>query len=291
MKLGLVFLNGAFVEAEKAMISPFDRGFLFAHSAYEVTAVYGGKLIDFDGHMRRLSNTLEGLGIPEPMDAALWRDRHEELLSRNGVSEGLIYLHVTAGSYGYRDFVGPETFEPSVFMFVAEKRLISDMARDGIAAITEEDTRWARRDLKTTQLLSQALAYRRARGAGAVTAIMHEDGMVTEAASANVWIVSAEGVLMTRDLSNAILPGITRTAVLAAMERQGQPVQQAAFDLDTLRAAREVFTTSAGALIAPIIAIDGAPVGDGSPGPMTRQVQRLYYQGMGVDLAVVAPFL
>lgn len=286
-----VYLNGAFVRAGDAHISPFDRGFLFAQSAYEVTAVFGGKLIDFDGHMRRLSNTLAGLGIPEPMTAATWRTQHDALLTRNSVTEGLVYLQVTAGAYGARDFAGPETFEPGVFMFAVGRPLINDMARDGIAAITQADTRWARRDLKTTQLLSQALAYRMARDAGAVTAILHEDGIVTEAASANVWIVTADGQLMTRDLSPAILPGITRSAVLEAMRQQGIDVIEAAFDLETLRTAREVFTSSAGALIAPIVEIDGEAVGDGRPGPVTRQVQRLYYTRMGADLERDAPFL
>lgn len=286
-----VYLNGQVVRASEARISPFDRGFLFAHAAYEVTAVYGGKLIDFGGHMARLQRTLNALDIPDAMDKATWFEVHEDLLRRNGLSEGLVYLQVTGGAYGVRDFAGPGVLEPGVFMFTMARPLIGEAARDGIAGITQEETRWARRDLKTTQLLSQALAYRDAQKAGAATAILHEDGVVTEAASANVWIVTAEGELMTRDLSASILAGITREAVMDYASNAGIKVREKAFNLMAMRAASEVFTTSAGALIAPIVEIDGVAVGDGRPGPVTRQVQKLYYRAMGADLSALDGWL
>ncbi len=286
-----VYLNGEFVPADAAMISPFDRGFLFAQAGYEVTAVYQGQLIDFGAHMQRLERTLAGLRIPNPKSTEAWRDLHKALIERNAMSEGLIYLHVTAGAYGHRDYAGPADLTPGIFMFATAKPLIDAVARDGIKAILQPDTRWARRDLKTTQLVSQALAYRAAQEQGATTAILHQDGYVTEAASANVWIVDARGNLLTRDLSHDILPGITRSAVKAQLAGAGRAVIETRFSVDTLRTAREVFTTSAGALIAPIIAIDGEPVGAGTPGPVTRQVQALYYQAMGADLGVAAPWL
>jgi D-alanine transaminase len=263
--LGWVFLNDRFVQSEDAVISPFDRGFLFAHAAYEVTAVFKGQLIDFDGHIERLEKTLAGISLPNPMSKDRWHALHTEILRQNEIEEGLIYLQVSGGTYGFRDFAGPKTIAPTVFMFAVEKPLINDMARDGASAITLPDTRWARRDLKTTQLLSQALAYRTAQDGGSFTAIMHEDGIITEAAS--------------------ILPGITRASAVDMILRQGVEIKEEAFNLEALHDAQEVFTTSAGALIAPITKIDNLPVSDGLPGPVTRQVQKLYYTKMGADLS------
>ncbi|MBU2607414.1 MAG: aminotransferase class IV [Alphaproteobacteria bacterium] len=284
------YLNGAFCPAADARISPFDRGFLFAHAAYEVTAVYGGHLVDFGGHMSRLSRTLAGIGIPDPLPGGGWGKVHRDLIDYNGLTEGLIYLQVTAGAYGLRDFAGPEEFEPTVFLYADARPLIGETARNGIRAVFLDDTRWKRRDMKTTQLLSQALAYRTAREAGADTAFLVEDGRVTEAASANAWIVDGEGQLVTRDLSPSILPGITRAGVLDLLEGSGLHLVERAFTPDEALAAKEAFTTSAGAMIAPVIAIDGQAIGDGRPGPVTRQIQRLYYQAMGADVAAVAPW-
>ncbi|MEO1472644.1 MAG: aminotransferase class IV [Pseudomonadota bacterium] len=283
-----VYLNGLFLPANEARISPFDRGFLFAHAAYEVTAMYDGRLVDWPGHAARLARTLEGIALPVPV--ADLEALHIELADRNAMAEGLVYLQVTGGAYGFRDFAGPESLEPSVFMFVSPKALIGAAARDGIAAVSLPDTRWRRRDFKTTQLLSQALAYRTAQAAGAQTAFMHEDGTVTEAASANAWIVTAEGMLVTRDLSTDILHGITRAKALSLLNPADVSVEERSFSLEEVRGAREAFTTSAGAIIAPVIALDGAPIGDGKPGPVTRQVQRLYYEAMGADVASVAPW-
>lgn len=269
--------------AGEAKVSPFDRGFLFAQAAYEVTAVYNGELIDFDPHMRRLARTLAGIETEMP-DIDLLKV-HQEIMARNALEEGLVYLQVTAGDQGPRDYYGPETLTPSVFMFTTHKRLIGDVARDGLTAITYEDTRWSRRDFKTTQLVTQSLAYRAARRAGATTAILHEDGLVTEAASANLWIVSSDGKLITRDLSNALLPGVTRARVFAVLEDIG--IEERAFSLDELRHAKEAFTSSTGAVIAPLLTLDGEPIGAGIPGPTTRKVQAAYYQHIGADLSTI----
>ena len=289
MSLGeIVYLDGVYLAADSARVSPFDRGYLFAHAAYEVTAVYNGKLIDFDGHLVRLANTLKGIEImPPEQDIAML---HHELIRRNSLREGLIYLQVSAGNQGPRDFCGPEDLTPSVFMFCTHKTLIGDVARDGFAVISVEDKRWKRRDMKTTQLLSQSLAYRAARRAGAATAIMHEDGLVTEAASANAWIVTASGVLVTRDLSHALLPGITRATVLRLLQDAGLRVEERTFTLDEMRGAAEAFTTSTGVVIAPILSMDGQAIGAGVPGPLTRRVQRIYYEAIGANVAAVAPW-
>lgn len=283
-----VYLDGAFHTAEAARISPFDRGYLFAHAAYEVTAVYNGSLIDFDAHLIRLGHTLEGLDISVPTDdlAGL----HKDLLERNSLREGLIYLQVTSGNYGERDFYGPESFLPSLFMFSTEKKLIGPVARDGFTAITLPDTRWKRRDMKTTQLLSQTLAYRTARRAGATTAFMHEDGVVTEAASANAWIVLTDGTLVTRNLSHALLPGITRATLIRLLEAEGLKIEERAFTVEEAKQAAECFTSSTGVVIAPVLKLDDTLIGSGKPGPVTRTVQRTYYSYIGADVASVAPW-
>ncbi|MCA8900252.1 MAG: aminotransferase class IV [Hyphomonas sp.] len=285
-----VFLNGGYRPVAEAAISPFDRGFLFAHAAYEVTAVYGGRFVDLEGHLARLRRTLAGIDIPNPYTDEEWADIHAGLIEHNGMEEGLVYLEVTAGAYGLRDFAGPETFTPTVFFYADSRPLIGEVARDGIRAVFREDSRWKRRDMKTVQLVSQALAYRAAKAEGAETAFMVEDGMVTEAASANAWIVDSAGRLVTRELSSSILPGITRAGVFSLLKGSGIDLVERAFSPDEARAAAEVFTTSAGAMIAPVVALDGQPVGDGTPGRVTRRIQHLYYEALGADVAKVAPW-
>ena len=247
----IIYLNGQFLTADEAKISPFDRGFLFAHAAYEVTAVYNGQLIDFDAHLARLGRTLDGLEIPHLPDDLV--QLHKDLIARNKLTEGLVYLQITAGNYGFRDFYGPEDFTPSVFMFATEKPLIGDVARNGLTAITLPDTRWTRRDMKTTQLVSQTLAYRKARRAGADTAFLQEGGMITEAASANAWIVLEDGTLVTRDLSNALLPGITRQTLLSILAEAGLRTEERAFTVAEAKSAAECFTSSTGVVIAPAV--------------------------------------
>jgi len=278
-----VFLNGAFIPAAEARISVNDRGFLFAHAAYEVTAIYDGKLIDFEHHMTRLERTLAGLEIAQPdVDFAAL---HDQIITRNQLREGLIYVQVTAGDPGPRDFYGPEMFTPTIYMVATHKRLIGDVARAGLTAISYADTRWQRRDLKTTQLLTQTLAYRAARRAGADTAILHEDGFITEAASANLWIVTEDATLVTRDLSSALLPGITRSRLLSLLGEAGYKIEERPCSIEELRTAREAFTSSTGVVIAPVLSLDGNAIGTGQPGPVTRKVQAAYYQYIGADLA------
>ena len=282
--MAVIFLNGEYIDAERARISPFDRGMLFGHAAYEVTAVYNRQLVDIEAHTVRLAKTLAALQIPNPYSDLEWVEIHRELVARNDLPEGLIYLQVSAGDYGFRDFAGPETFTPTVILFCTQRRLISEIARSGMKAITIDDTRWARRDLKTTQLVSQALAYRAARAAGAITAIMIEDGCVTEAASATVFVVDQDGTLRTRTLSEAVLPSITRHRLLALLKDTGGAFEEGVYEKSVLDQAVEVFTVSTGALIAPVIEIDGKPVGTGKPGVVTRRMQALYYGHLGADL-------
>lgn len=285
-----VYLNGSFLALEEARISPLDRGFLFAHAAYEVTAVYNGRFVDLEGHIARLDRTLKGISIRNPLSKEAWHALHADLIARNKMPEGLVYLEVTGGAYDTRDFAGPQDFVPTVFAYADAKPLIGAAARDGIRAVFRDDTRWKRRDMKTTQLLSQALAYRAAKAEGADTAFMVEDGFVTEAASANAWIVTGQGEIITRDLSASILPGITRAGVMALQGKGGFTITERAFTPDEAVNAAEVFTTSAGAMIAPVTHLDGKAISGGKPGPVTRKIQRLYYEAMGADVSAAAPW-
>ncbi|MEL6567118.1 MAG: aminotransferase class IV [Pseudomonadota bacterium] len=274
-----VYLDGKIQLARDARVPLFDRGLLFAHSVYEVTSVVGGRLVDSCAHLDRLARSLAGIDLPLPLSLPEIEAMETALCRQNALDEGVVYLQVTAGDYGERDFAGPAHLRPRLFAFCESRKLVDDRARDGIGAATLPDTRWARRDLKTTQLLSQALAYRRAGERGAQTAIMHEDGMVTEAASANVWIVDTRGVVRTRDLSPAILGGVTRAAVL---ELGAIDALESAFRVEDMMAASEVFLTSSGGMVLPVIEIDGQDIGPGTPGPVTRAVQSAYWERIGL---------
>jgi D-alanine transaminase len=294
-----VWLNHRLEPAAEARVGVFDRGFLFGHAAYEVTAVFNRRLVDLDRHLLRLYRTLAALGIPSegPLAPAPLEQLHRELVEANDLQEGLVYLQVTAGDYGTRDYAGPSVLSsPSVFAYVAHKPLIDTTHRDGIASVWQPDERWARRDLKTTQLLTQALAFRRARQDGAGTAWMHEGEppLVTEAASANAWIVTREGRLVTRQLSSHLLPGVTRGRVAAWLQADAGSgavaIEERPFTVAEAEEAQEAFNTSSGGLVVPVLSFNGKPVGTGLPGPITRMVQRLYFAHLGVDLATAAPW-
>ena len=286
-----VYVNGRVCRADEAAVSPFDRGFLFAHAAYEVTAVFNGRLIDFEGHVARLQRSLTGIDIMPAWTREGLESLHEELIRRNELGEGFVYLQVTGGAYGARDFAGPDELKPGVFMFCEARALIGEKARRGVAAILVEDQRWKRRDFKTTQLLSQALAYREAARGGATSAILHEDGFVTESASANLWVVTKDRTIITRELGHQILPGVTRQRVIDRLEAAGMRVVERAVTLDELKGAAEVFTTAATSLVLPVVSLDQQPVADGRPGPVTRHAQSLYYKAIGADLAERAGWL
>jgi D-alanine transaminase len=275
-----VYLDGRIQAAQYARIPIFDRGLLFAHSVYEVTAVAGGKLVDSAAHLARLERSLAGIELTLPLSLDEIDAVQTALCRRNQLREGVVYLQVTAGDYGDRDFSGPGHLRPRLFAFCQARKLIDERAHRGISAITVPDTRWARRDLKTTQLLSQALAYREAGRAGAQTAIMHENGFVTEAASANVWVVDRQGLLSTRDLSPAILGGVTRASILGLGTCD---VVEAPCALEQLLAAEEVFLSSTGGVVLPVVEIDGRRVGEGAPGPVTRSVQAAYWDRIGLS--------
>lgn len=271
-----VYVNGAYVPEEEARISVFDRGFLFADGVYEVTSVLGGKLIDFAGHVARLHRSLGELEMTLPVTDAELLAIHRELVARDGVEEGMVYLQVTRGAAD-RDFAYPEAAVPSLVLFTQSKPLIdSASARNGIRVITVPDLRWARRDIKTVQLLAPSICKMMAKKAGKDDAWMVEDGFVTEGTSNNAYIVTTDGVIVTRQLGTEILHGITRAAVLRLAREAQMKVEERPFTVEETKAAAEAFFTSASAFVTPVIEIDGAAVGAGTPGPVATRLREIY---------------
>ena len=274
-----VYVNGEYLPEEEATVSIFDRGFLMADGVYEVTSVLGGKLIDFEGHAARLARSLAELEMAQPISHDELLAVHRELVARNGIDNGLVYLQVTRGNPGDRDFVfpDPETTPGTVVMFTQSKPDLIDSpaAAKGIKVISLPDQRWARRDIKTVQLLYPSMAKMAAKAAGAGDAWLVEDGKVTEGSSNNVYIVK-NGRIITRELSNDILHGITRAAVLRYAAEAQMEVEERAFTIAEAQAADEAFVTSATTFVTPVIEIDGTPLGDGTPGPVARRLREIY---------------
>src|SRR3954454_211307 len=209
-----VFVNGSFLPFEQASLSVMDRGFLFADGIYEVTVVVNGCLVDNDAHLARLNRCLNEIRIPNPYSAQQWSHLEEELVQRNELREGTVYIQVTRG-IAERDFAFPKQVTPTVVMFTQVKNIVNTpAARTGVAVITVPDLRWKRRDIKSVALLAQVLAKQAAVEAGVTEAWMVEDGYVTEGASSTAFIVTHEGRIVTRPLSPAILPGITRLSIM-----------------------------------------------------------------------------
>lgn len=275
----IVYVNGRFVPFEEATIPIMDRGFLFADGIYEVSAVLDGRLVDNEAHLARLDRSLAEIGIRNPHTIAEWTKLEEELVTRNGLTEGLVYMEVTRG-VAERDFAfPPEGTPPTVVMFTQAKTVSANpLAERGAKVITVEDLRWKRRDIKSVALLAQVLAKQQAAAAGVAEAWMHEDGFVTEGGSSTAFIITEDNRIVTRPLSTALLPGITRRAVMRLAEENGLTVEERAFTVAEAQAAAEAFFTSASAFVMPVIEIDGTRVGGGQPGPMTRRLRDLYLE-------------
>ncbi|WP_372611955.1 D-amino-acid transaminase [Aquicoccus sp.] len=274
-----VYVNGDYLPEDEAKVSIFDRSFLMADGVYEVTSVLEGKLIDFDGHLARLERSLAELDMqkPEAFDDLL--DIHRELVRRNDLVDGMIYLQVSRGSAGDRDFVfpDPEEVKPTLVLFTQSKPGLADSpaAKTGIKIISIEDIRWGRRDIKTVQLLYPSMGKMMAKKAGCDDAWMVKDGFVTEGTSNNAYIVK-NGKIITRHLSNDILHGITRAAVLRFAREAQMEVEERSFTLDEAKEADEGFVTSASAFVLPVVEIDGTTLGDGKPGPVARRLREIY---------------
>jgi D-alanine transaminase len=276
----IVFVNGSFVPFEEASISIMDRGFLFADGIYEVSAVVNSRLVDNEAHLARLDRSLGEIRIRNPYSTAEWVGLEEELVRRNNLVEGVVYMQVTRGA-AERDFAFPKEGAPTVVMFTQPKSILrSPAAEAGVGVITVPDLRWKRRDIKSVALLPQVLAKQAAAEAGVAEAWMIEDGFVTEGGSSTAFIIAGDRIV-TRPLSTAILPGITRRSVMRLAGETGLVVEERLFTLEEALRAREAFFTSASAFVMPVVSIDGKPVGDGRPGPMTRRLRELYVEMAG----------
>jgi len=277
----MVYVNGDYLPETEARVSIFDRGFLMADGVYEVTSILGGKLIDFAGHLARLERSLNELDIKKPAAFDDLLEIHRELVARNEIDEGLVYLQITRGSSGDRDFVfpDPETTEPTLVMFTQSKPGLADnpAARKGIKIISIEDIRWGRRDIKTVQLLYPSMGKMMARRAGCDDAWMVEDGHVTEGTSNNAYIVSGNRII-TRQLSHDILHGITRAAVLRMAREAQMEVEERPFTIAEAKQADEAFLTSASAFVMPVVEIDGVVLGDGRPGRIATRLREIYLE-------------
>ncbi|WP_428927638.1 D-amino-acid transaminase [Marinibacterium sp. SX1] len=274
-----VYVNGEYLPETEAKVSIFDRGFLMADGVYEVTSVLGGKLIDFDGHARRLQRSLTELDMAAPVTMDELLAIHRELVSRNEITDGLVYLQITRGSAGDRDFAFPDPAEvgSTIVLFTQSKPGLAEspQAEKGISVISIEDIRWGRRDIKTVQLLYPSMGKMMAKKAGADDAWMVEDGFVTEGTSNNAYIVKG-GKIITRALSTDILHGITRAAVLRFAEEAQMEIEERNFTIDEAKSADEAFITSASSFVMPVVEIDGAALGGGTPGPVARRLREIY---------------
>ena len=278
-----VYVNGDYLPEDQAKVSIFDRGFLMADGVYEVTSVLDGKLIAFDGHAERLTRSMNELDMRAPATTEELLEIHRELVRLNEIKDGLIYLQVTRGSDGDRDFAfpDPETTAPSLVLFTQSKPGLADnpAARDGIRVLSIEDIRWGRRDIKTVQLLYPSMGKMMAKKAGVEDAWMVEDGYVTEGTSNNAYIVK-DGKIVTRETSSDILHGITRKAVLELAREAQMQVEERNFTIEEAQQADEAFVTSASAFVTPVVEIDGAKIGGGAPGKLAPRLTESYLEEM-----------
>jgi len=276
-----VYVNGEYLPETEAKVSIFDRGFLMADAVYEVTSVLGSKLIDFDGHIVRLQRSLDELEINNPHTREEWLNIHRELVRTNDLVDGGIYLQISRGAPNDRDFVwpDPETTTPTVVLFTQSKPDLanSPSAKTGIKVVSIEDIRWGRRDIKTVQLLYPSMGKMMAKKAGADDAWMVQDGHVTEGTSNNAYIVK-DGVIITRALSNNILHGITRAAVLRFADEAQMKIVERNFTIEEAQQADEAFITSASAFVTPVVELDGQKISSGAPGSVVPRLREIYLE-------------
>ncbi len=275
-----VYVNGQYVPYHQAQVPAEDRGFQFGDAVYEVCEVRDGRLVDETRHMDRLARSLRALRIPEPMARGAWTRVLRETIRRNRVVDGSLYLQVSRGARPRDFFFPPAGTEPTVVCVARHaSRVKSEMkAAKGIAIKTMPDIRWARCDIKTVMLLPASLAKEAAKAEGAEDAwFVDAKGFVTEGASANAWIVDREGRLVTRQLDNGILPGVTRRTLLDLLAREGITLVERPFTVEEAKTSREAFITSATSLVMPVIAIDGAPVANGAPGLLSQRLRAAFH--------------
>lgn len=280
----IVYVHGQFVPEEEARIGLFDRGFLFGDSVYEVTAVIGGWMIDNDLHLNRLERSLKELAIPLAFSRAEIASVQAELIARNALQDGTVYLQVSRGEAD-RDFFYSDALAPRLVGFTQAKTLTGTKAQQhGIAVKLVDDPRWQRRDIKTTMLLGQVMVKQAARGSGFDDVWMVENGLVTEGASSTAHVITADGRILTRAASQATLPGCTQRAIARLCATEGLQLEERAFTPEEAQGSAEAFQTSASSLVMPVVRIGSRMIGDGKPGPITRKLQALYLEAAGVPV-------
>ena len=273
----IAYVNGRYVPHRRAAVHIEDRGYQFADGVYEVIAVREGCLVDRGPHLKRLKRSLSELGIPRPMTDAALCHVLAEVVRRNRVADGMVYLQVTRG-IASRDHAWPKGMRPAVVVTAKSLRGPSAEVREkGVKVVTLPDLRWKRCDIKSVSLLPNVLAKQTARAAGAFEALfLDEAGRVTEGSSTNAWIVTKKGELLTREADEAILNGVTRQAVIALARKAGLKFVERSFTLREAQSAAEAFLTSTTAFVVPVVALDGKRIGDGRPGPFARRLGEEY---------------
>ena len=279
MKERIVYVNGEFLNESEAKVSVFDRGFLFADAVYEVTAIIDRKILEWDGHIKRLQRSLNELGMNLPIKASELLDIHYNLISKNNLTEGLIYLQITRGeddrSFDYPD----EGVKQTIVLFTQVKSLQeSNLAKNGLKVISVPDMRWGRRDIKTVQLLAPSMCKMMAKKSNKDDAWMIQDGFVTEGTSNNAYIITKNNVLITRNLSNDILAGVTRRSILKYAKEAQIKIEERPFTIEEAKDASEAFVSSATTFIGPVVEIDNIKIGDGKPGKQSLRLREIYIQ-------------
>jgi len=272
-----VWLNGEFLPETEAKVPIFDRGLLFAQGVYEVTPVIDGKFRNWPHHSARLGRSMALARITDDTD---WPPILDELIARNGLTEGRIYLQVTGGAPADRDFLSPLPPVPATSFAFTQAAAVVDQpkALEGLRVVLHPEGRWALRSAKTTQLLYAVLAKEAARDAGADDAWLVDNGMVTEGTSANAHIIDSRGVLVSHPVDHGVLPGISRLSVLPLAQEMGLAIEERAFSVEELLAAREAFVTSATTVVMPVVEVDGRKIGDGRPGALTAELRKRYIE-------------
>lgn len=270
-----VWLNGEFLPETEAKVSIFDRALLFGQGVYEVSPVLDGHFCNWPHHAARLERSKATTRIADDTD---WPAVLRELIARNGLVEGRVYLQITGGAPADRDFLSPILpAAPTRFAFTQEASLVENpVALRGIRVMLQPEGRWAIRSAKTTQLLYAVLAKEAAREAGMDDAWFVEGGVITEQTSANAHIIDARGVLVSHPVDHGVLPGVTRICALQIAREMGLTVEERPFTPDELFAAREAFVSAAGSLVLPVVQVDGRPIGNGGPGVLTAEIRSRY---------------
>jgi D-alanine transaminase len=284
----IAYVNGRYLPHGEAGVHIEDRALQLGDGIYEVTNVIGGVPIDEEPHLDRMERSLRELGIAMPMGRAALKLVMREMIARNRIKDGLLYLQVTRGA-AKRDHVPPKDAPRPTLILTMRSQDMAGLAQrldKGIGVSTQPDIRWGRCDIKTVQLLPNLLAKQAAKATGAFEAwLVDEEGFVTEGASTNAWIVAQDGTVITHDLTNAILPGVTRRIMLQAMEEAQIKVVERKFTVAEAKKAREAFISSATGAAVPVVAIDGVSIGNGAPGALTQRIRDLYAAKAGLKNA------